>query len=448
MADFPVFYEKRRVGTIEAHADGPSFVYEPEWLRTRGAFPLSILMPLSPRRTQPHVFAPWAANLLPEAGQLQTVGRRLGADPGDTLAILAEIGRDTAGALSIGQPGSTRTGGWRPVPDEAALERIIAELPSKPFLVGEEGVSMSLAGVQNKIGVAVDAQGRICIPHDGAPSTHILKPDSDRLFGGVQNEALCLTLARRMGLNVPHVTTGKAGKRTYLLVTRYDRIQQGERWRRLHQEDFCQALGKPPSAKYEANQTGIEGPTLLDMFALTRNAMRAPDVLALLDHVVFNVLACNTDAHAKNYSLMISGRGFALAPIYDVMCAAAWDGITRNLAQKIAGKNRGEHLKRRHWLAFALECGLNGPRLVKRVEDLANRVLREVRAAAAEVDAMPAGTHVLMPKFVEAIEDRARSILAGAAVDSKGDERSVEPAAVQPKRASKPSKKKVKAAAR
>jgi serine/threonine-protein kinase HipA len=431
---------------IEAHADGPSFVYDPEWLRTRGAFPLSILMPLSPRRTPPHVFAPWAANLLPEAGQLQTVGRRLGADPGDTLAILAEIGRDTAGALSIGKPGSTATGGWKPVPNEAALERIIAELPSKPFLVGEEGVSMSLAGVQNKLGVAVDAEGRICIPHDGAPSTHILKPDSDRLFGGVQNEALCLTLARRMGLNVPHVTTGKAGKRTYLLVTRYDRIQQGERWRRLHQEDFCQALGKPPSAKYEANQTGIKGPTLLDMFALTRNAMRAPDVLALLDHVVFNVLACNTDAHAKNYSLMISGRGFALAPIYDVMCAAAWDGITRNLAQKIAGKNRGEHLKRRNWLAFALECGLNGPRLVKRVEDLANRVLREVRPAAAEVDAMPAGTHVLMPKLVEAIEQRARAILAGAADDGDGADRP-EPSVAVPKPASKPRKKKAKAAA-
>src|SRR6186997_693545 len=107
MADLPVFYETRRVGTIETHADGPSFVYEPEWLRTRGAFPLSILMPLSPRRTPPHVFAPWAANLLPEAEQLQMVGRRLGADPGDTLSILSEIGRDTAGALSIGQPGST-----------------------------------------------------------------------------------------------------------------------------------------------------------------------------------------------------------------------------------------------------------------------------------------------------------------------------------------------------
>ena len=330
MAELPVYYETRRVGTIEAHADGPSFVYEAEWLRTRGAFPLSILMPLSPRRTPPSIFAPWAANLLPEDEQLRMVGRRLGADPGDTIAILEAIGRDTAGALSIGHAGSANPGRWRPVPDEAALERIITELPLKPFLVGEEGVSMSLAGVQNKIGVAIDGEARICIPHDGAPSTHILKPDSERLFGGVQNEALCLTLARRCGLNAARVTTGKAGARSYLLVTRYDRVEQTGRWRRLHQEDFCQALGKPPSAKYEANQTGIKGPTLVDLFALTRNAMRAPGVLGLLDHVLFNVLACNTDAHAKNYSLMISGRGFALAPIYDVMCAA---GVGRHHAQ-------------------------------------------------------------------------------------------------------------------
>jgi serine/threonine-protein kinase HipA len=446
VAEVPVFYETRRVGTIETHEDGPSFVYDPEWLRTRGAFPLSILMPLSPRRTPPQIFEPWAANLLPEASQLQAVGRRLGAAPEDTIAILAAIGRDTAGALSIGRPGSTNPGGWVRVPSESALERIINELPSKPFLVGEDGISMSLAGVQNKLGVAVDGKGRICVPHDGAPSTHILKPDSERLFGGVQNEALCLTIARRVGLNAPRVTTGKAGKRTYLLVTRYDRIEQAGRWRRLHQEDFCQALGKPPSAKYEANQSGIRGPTLADMFALTRNAMRAPDVLNLLDCVTFNILVCNTDAHAKNYALMISGKGFSLAPIYDVMCAAAWEGITRNLAQKIAGKNRGEHLKRRHWQAFAAECGLNAPRLIKRVEELAQMVLREVEPAAAEVSAMPAGTHVLMPAFVEAIETRARAIISGTS--ENGDE--VEPIALSLRdggtTAKKPKSKKAKAA--
>lgn len=306
---------------------------------------------------------------------------------------------------------------------------------------------MSLAGVQNKLGVAINPQGQICIPHDGAPSTHILKPDSESLFGGVQNEALCLTLARSCGLNAARVTTGRAGKRTYLLVTRYDRVEQSVRWRRLHQEDFCQALGKPPSAKYEANQTGVKGPTAVDMFTLTRNAMRAPDIINLLDYVIFNILVCNTDAHAKNYSLMISGKGFSLAPLYDVMCAAAWDNITRNLAQKIAGKNRGEHLKKRHWQQFATDCGLNATRLIRRVEELGWIVLRNVAAAAAEVDAMPAGTHVLMPKFVEAIEQRARAIIAGLSEDTPAeeDQQAVPRAPKPPKPTKRPSRKKARA---
>jgi serine/threonine-protein kinase HipA len=422
VAELPVYYESRTVGTIVVQADGPSFTYAPEWLSMRGAFPISLLMPLSPRRVSPRLFLPWAANLLPEATQLRAIGLQLGAAPEDVIGILAELGRDTAGALSIGKPGTTSTHDWRPVPSDKALEKILAELPSKPFLVGEDGVSMSLAGVQSKLGVAIDGKGRICVPVNGAPSTWILKPDSERLFGGVQNEALCLVLARRLGLNAPEVTTGKAGTRSYLMVKRYDRVEQQGRWRRLHQEDFCQALGKPPSAKYESNQTGIPGPTLPEMFAVTRNAMQAPDVVSLLDYVIFNVIACNTDAHAKNYSLMISGRGFRLAPIYDVMCGLAWEHVTRNMAQKIAGKNRGEHLKRRHWQRFAADVGLNGPRLIARVEALAKAALAETRKAAADVAAMPAGAHPLLETVQTAIEGRARALLSGLADTEAAEE--------------------------
>ncbi len=418
MTDLPVYFETRRVGVIAPSADGPSFTYDAGWLTTKGAFPLSVSMPLSSAPVPPEIFLPWAANLLPEAGNLAAISLQLGAAREDVIAILAEIGRDTAGALSIGKPGTADAGNWKPVGGAAALERIIEELPAKPFLVGEEGVSMSLAGAQTKLGVAVNEMGELCIPVDGAPSTHILKPDAGRLPGSVQNEALCLVLARRCGLVAPSVTTGKAGKRTYALVTRYDRIQRDGRWRRLHQEDFCQALGKPPSAKYEANQTGIPGPKLKDMFALTHRVMQAPDVLALLDQAVFNVLVCNTDAHAKNYSIMISAHGFRLAPIYDVLCAAAWDGITRNLAQKIAGKNRGDYLKLRHWLRFAEECSLNGPRLVKRISDLAESISRELQPAAGEVAAMPAGSHPLLPAFCEAIASRTRNVLNGLSIDA------------------------------
>lgn len=336
----------------------------------------------------------------------------------------------------IAKPGHTGSGDWRPIPGEKALQRILDELPNKPFLVGDDGVSMSLAGVQTKLGVAIDAEGRLCVPTEGAPSTHILKPDSDKLFGGVQNEALCLRLAKAAGLNAPEVTTGKAGNRSYLLVTRYDRVRQGDRWRRLHQEDFCQALGKPPAAKYESNQSGIPGPTLAQMFALTRRRMRAPDILALLDYVIFNVLACNTDAHAKNYSLLISGRGVGLAPIYDIMCAAAWSNVTRNMAQKIAGKSRGEHLKRRHWQRFAADTGLNASRTVARVEALAKTVLAKTASTAKEVAALPAGDHPLMPRFVEALETRARAILSGLADDS-ALEATVAPATPSSKRRSR-----------
>lgn len=396
MADLPIYFEQRLVGTIVIGNGGPSFAYDRRWIDTRGAFPISTTMPLQKERFPPDIFLPWAANLLPENEQLRAVGQFLGMAPSDVIGLLSAIGRDTAGALSIGQPGGTSLLHWRPVERSEDLEKIIEELPNKPFLVGDEGVSMSLAGVQSKLAVALDASGRICIPLEGSPSTHILKPDAERLWGGVQNEAFCLTLAKRLGIPTPEVTTGKAGNRTYLLVTRYDRILTNGRWRRLHQEDFCQALGKPPSAKYESNQTGIRGPTLSDMFEVTRRLMPPTEILRLLDIVIFNVIACNTDAHAKNYSIMIQASGVTLAPLYDVMCGQVWDHVTKNLAQKIAGKNRGDHLKGRHWIRFAKECGLGARQVLSRVQVLAQSAAAEAETTAAEVLGMPAGDHAII----------------------------------------------------
>jgi serine/threonine-protein kinase HipA len=412
MADLPVYFEQRLVGTIDMGSREPGFRYDRRWIETRGAFPISTTMPLSLEPISADAFLPWAANLLPESEQLHAVGQFLGMAPGDVIGLLAAIGRDTAGALSIGKPGGTSSVYWRPIEKSEDLERIIEELPKKPFLVGDEGVSMSLAGVQSKLAVAVDDAGRICVPLEGSPSTHILKPDSERLWGGVQNEAFCLVLAKRLKIPIPEVTTGKAGDRTYLLVKRYDRVKAGERWRRLHQEDFCQALGKPPSAKYESSQTGICGPTLSDMFERTRQLMTATDILLLLDMVIFNVIACNTDAHAKNYSIMIKAGGVSLAPLYDVMCGEVWENITKNLAQKIAGKNRGDHLKGRHWQRFARECGLGVPQVLARVRALTEAATAEADAAAAEVAAMSAGAHAVLDHTKTAVERRARTLLA------------------------------------
>jgi serine/threonine-protein kinase HipA len=433
MASLPVYFEQRPVGTIDVDKHGPGFTYDLGWVKLRGAFPISTTMPLGSERIAPDVFLPWAANLLPESEQLRTLGQLLGMARSDVIGLLSAIGGDTAGALSIGQPGRTSSVQWRPVGTPDDLERVIEDLPNKPFLVGEDGVSMSLAGAQTKLAVAVDDTGRVCIPMNGSPSTHILKPDTPRLPGGVQNEAFCLALSRRMNIPTPDITTGLAGKRTYLLVQRFDRTNVDGRWRRLHQEDFCQALGTPPSAKYESNQTGPRGPTLKDMFKVTRRHMPATDIVRLLDMVVVNVLTCNTDAHAKNYSIMIRGNGASLAPMYDVMCGEVWEHVTKNLAQKIAGTTRGDALEAKQWQKFARECGLNPRQVLDRVGTLARSVIAEAEAAAAEVAAMPAGPHEILERTRQAVERRAHALLAqlqepedepvAAAVDIQGAKR-------------------------
>jgi serine/threonine-protein kinase HipA len=271
---------------------------------------------------------------------------------------------------------------------------------------------LSLAGVQTKLAVAIDDAGHVCVPMNGSPSTHVLKPDSPGFSGGVQNEAFCLALAQRLNISTPNFTTGRAGKRTYLLAQRYDRLHAGDRWRRLHQEDYCQALGKPPSAKYESNQTGVSGPSLKEMFEVTRRYLPPIEIVRLLDMVIFNVLACNTDAHAKNYSIMIRGNGVSLAPIYDVMCGEVWENVTKKLAQAVAGKRQGDCLNASDWQRFARECGLNTRQVIERVRTLAKLVLAEARPAELEVAAMPAGEHAILTRTRAAVEQRARSLLA------------------------------------
>ena len=329
--DLPVHYEDRLVATISADARATRLTYHDTWLSAPDRFPVSLAMPLQAEPFGGDLVLPWLMNLLPEGEPLRAMTRALGAAPEDALGLIARTGSDLAGALSIAPQPPRGEPSYRRIPDAAALERIIADLPARPFLIGEDGVAMSLAGAQEKLPVAL-IDGQIAIPVNGAPSTHILKPDNPRLPGSVANEALCMVLARRIGLNVAPVTTGLAGARSYLLVERYDRTGNGGEVRRLHQEDFCQAFGRPPVAKYEFNGTGTRGPSLADLFALARQHMTARDINRLLDAVIFNVAIGNVDSHAKSYSILLGPGAPQLASLYDLMSGLAWPNITQNHA--------------------------------------------------------------------------------------------------------------------
>lgn len=165
--------------------------------------------------------------------------------------------------------------------------------------------------------------------------------------------------------NVHHVLD-----RSFLLVERYDRLTdaQGHR-QRLHQEDFCQALGVVPEMKYQNEG----GPDLAQCFELVRRSTRpsAPQVLRLFDYVIFNTLIGNHDAHAKNFSLLYSGKVPVLAPFYDTLSTAVYPTLTPKMAMKIGSKYKFSEVEKRHWEQFAEGVGFTKAQAKRRILELA-----------------------------------------------------------------------------
>ena len=402
-----IFFDNLRVASTDKRAQ---MLYDPAWIKRAEAFPVSLSMPLGPDAVGHDRIIPWLANLLPET-HLSEIGQQIGVSPQDVLGLLEHIGRDTAGALAIGSP-RPQADDFRRIEREDDLERIINELPQKPFLVGEHGVSMSLAGVQDKLPVAM-ADGKLAIPINGTPSTYIIKPDSPRLPGNVYNEAFCLKLAQLVGLDVAEATPARAGKRLYLLVKRYDRTKTPRgRIVRIHQEDFCQLLGYFPSAKYEATSAAVGGgPTLKMMFDGAARFIQPGARIPLLDAVIFNVLICNVDAHAKNYSVLIGAGGSAkLAPLYDLMCGDIYPRITKRLAQSINGRKEGIHIHGSDWQQLARQVSLSPARTLRRVEELCELLPAHADEARNFVASSPVGTHQMLDQVVIAIKKRCRRI--------------------------------------
>lgn len=426
-ASVPIWFDDLAVGQVDVAADGSlSLRYADRWLQTTGAFPLSVTMPLRADPYPSDVISPWLANLLPEEEQLQMLTRSLGLDQADVLAVLAEIGGDTAGALSFGAATDRALWAYTPLttfydtPDpRLALERHFEDLARRPFLVGEEGVRQSLAGGQKKSALAVLApdgapvlrlpqEGDVlAIPLNGAPSTLIVKPDNPNLPGITENEVWCLRMAQAIGIEAAQATILQSSKRTAIGVLRYDRrVGRSGQLLRLHQEDFAQANGLPPGRKYERGTLpGLDLKTLLE----TGRHVSATDALALLDQVIFNILVANTDAHAKNYSMILPvGAAPRLAPLYDVSTVLSWPHVVKTYAQSIDGKKRNpDMVAGRHWEAIAREIGYRPTDVKNRVQQIVDEMVANRAKVTAEVTALPGATEGYVVQTAEAVETNA-----------------------------------------
>jgi serine/threonine-protein kinase HipA len=403
-----VWWDQALVGTLRIDQHGDlGFVYEEAWLRDPARSPVSQSLP---KRAEPfgrRETRPFFAGLLPEEAQREAVAKTLGISKANDFRLLEALGGDVAGALTLwpeGEPPPVSPNLSADPLDDNQLVEILDALPKRPMLAGRDGLRLSLAGAQQKLPVVL-VDGRITLPQPGQPTTHILKPPIARFSGTTENEAFSMRLAAAVGLNVAAVEPRKVAGRRFLLVERYDREtdQQG-RVRRLHQEDFCQALGIAPEMKYASEG----GPRFPDCFDLVRSACTtpAPAVLGLLDAAIFNVIVGNADAHGKNFSLLYAGDAITLTPLYDLLCTVAYPELSAKFSMKIAKRATFEEFKQDTWEQFAAEIGIGAPYARRRARTLAKAMFDQAPLVAA-VLATSGFDGTALQEFADIVRKRA-----------------------------------------
>ncbi len=382
-----VYLHEIKAGRLTQDEDGTlTFAYQNEYLDDGDRPAISVSMPLREEAYAHKIASSYFSGLLPDERARKRLASALGVSETNAFGLLEIIGGECAGALSLVPEGSPL-----PAPDEASpkpltekrLAEILDLLRSRPLLGGEKDVRLSLAGAQDKLAVRL-VDGQVALSKEGQPTTHILKPFIEGLDGTVENEIFCMRLADRVGLSAPKVSRGAAGNVDYFLIERYDRLIGNDGTiTRLHQEDFCQALSVPPELKYE-EEGGPDIARCQNLIA-DHTARPAADRLAFLRMVIFHYLVGNADAHAKNYSLLYRENTPDLAPLYDVVCTAAYPNLAKKLAMQVGGRAIADTIQLKHWLTLVPDTRAAQRVLVKDLQEMAESVVTHADDLLAEL---------------------------------------------------------------
>ena len=316
--------------------------------------------------------------LLPEGIHLDRLAKEAKVASDDLVGLLQHVGADLAGALRIGR---TRIASD---PERLSEQEVSLLLDTASgFLVGGGGTA--LPGFQRKL-TLTRRDGSWWRGNGSLASTHILKPVLSEHRSAVESEAYLLAIGRELGLVTYESWTEKIGDRFVLVIERYDRSERGSDIVRLHQEDAGQALGLPwgGSEKFEQNDSRASLASVARLLDTTRTVFSParPDAEKLLRYTVLNVAGGNTDAHAKNFSLLHHDDGSTeLAPFYDAApLALAYDG-TQTLAMRINGVSQLPDVTRDDLIAEAARWGVTDAR------PLVDDTLQAIIAATRELDA-------------------------------------------------------------
>jgi serine/threonine-protein kinase HipA len=401
-----------------------TFVYDSDWRESRRAYPISLSMPLAAEQHGPSAVQSFLWGLLPDNEHvLDRWARKFQVSARNVFALISHVGEDCAGAIQFVTPerlAILRSGVDDKVEwlDEAAMAKRLQALREDhaAWRLPRDTGQFSLAGAQPKTALLLQ-NDRWGIPSGRIPTTHILKPPTGHFDGHAENEHICLRLARNLGLPVAETKVMSFEKEIAIVVERYDRQFSGNDVIRVHQEDTCQALGIMPTKKYQNEG----GPAPIDIVELIRTHSTASvdDLDTFVDALGFNWLIAGTDAHAKNYSLLLaSGPTVRLAPLYDIASILPYDDVDfqkMKLAMKIGGEYKLGLIGAREWQKFARETRLDADRLIAALNSLAEQVPDNVTELCATAQAEGLD-HVIIKRLAAQLIARAKDcqrILSG-----------------------------------
>ena len=394
MSELDVLIEGELIGRVRMNKAGRlSFDYEPRWRDSMHGHSLSISMPSASITYSHNLVSSYLWNLLPENPNiLQRWGQQFHVSAASPFKLLKFVGADVPGAAQFFPPAQLASirSQQRPSIDWISLDELaqrLAQLRSDAAAVRRPGDAgkMSLPGAQAKSAFCWDNKGkRWGVPSGRAPTTHIIKPAVPGFDGFVENEHLCQAIAAQLGLPAARTSVLTLDDNHYIVIERFDRLPEAPTSafvQRVHQEDMCQALGLMPGRKYQ--QDG--GPGIADIVSLIRRVSSDPstDVERFLDANAFNWLIGGTDAHAKNYSLLIGASDeVRLSPLYDLSSQLPYpELIEQRVAMKIGDHYDIPLIGFTEWQSLALECVVNAEMLLNRLRDLADRLPKVISAA-------------------------------------------------------------------
>ena len=345
-----------------------TFEYADRWRATKGAYPLSLSMPLAAKKHPSGTVTPFLWGLLPDNdGVLEQWGKTYHVSPRNPFALLSHVGEDCAGAVQFIRPErvddvlSKKDDAVTWLSDAEFEERIrdLRRNHAAGRRAGDNG-QFSLAGAQPKTALLFQ-NDKWGIPSGSIPTSHIIKPPTGAYEGLAENEHFCLRLAAKLGIPAASSEVMHIGDEIAFVAKRYDRVEVNGNMRRLHQEDFCQTLSVMPHSKYQ-NEGGPGTGEIINVLS-ERSSKPEDDILTFIRANIFNWIIAGTDAHAKNFSLLIGAEGSArLAPLYDIVSSLPYKDIPiqkAKLAMKIGGEYRVQYIQPRHWARLADSAGVS-----------------------------------------------------------------------------------------